>query len=1171
MNNQPNQIYLRQVALLGAILIIILLSSCVTIESIDQPSQSEANQPITSQVVVSVSGGEGQAYFGVHLPAGWIVTPPITYAGGHTGTLTYSSTLATQMAAFESAPDYHWWAGVSPTHSTNNLTTTITLNLQTDQQPGIYYLDYMLGSSATRLDDDFQTNLPLTITAHAGAGWSPAYANTYIISGTTSYSLPLSVVNVGPTGTDTFTLSAQPPSGWTASFYNAGPITHTGPLSASQGLPLSLQLTIPSTATLGTHPFSIQATSANDPAITTLKYVNPFLIEGKGYLVDSDGYARSPVIRVIDPGTHTILETIDHSVYDSSSPQVNLTPDGTQLYLAFHNALVILDAQTHQPIGPAIPLSQLPKRVAFSCDGSQALLISDAGYSDYVTLFDTTSLTVTQVISPPVPSLSEIDPHSCFDQVALLTSYGTDSVIFVDTQLLTTTKVIADIEEPADILIAPDRQRAYISNDDASVTVINIPEQTIHETWHFNLANEVRQMAISPDGRKLYVSANFYDSALAARYDGVLVVDTMTGQVINKISLVKDYFGYYDNYAINDIALSADGRKLFTVHRSSSIYVTSFVTIVDTTTQQIIETIIDDRRYPTYFTLYPPTHPPQAGLTINKSTTPETVTFPNPFTYTVTYAYTGTNALANAAILDILPENTTYLSATGGLSHTLTNNRLVWNLGTLTSGDQGQVAVVVQNSHIVADTTLIQNTAYGGPLGQFSTALVTITNPTLGVALTPETNASVAAPDFTAIHSIDLYNAGSTPDNYTLSIVDAAPGWSYTIYNGSSPINSTGMVGAYAKLPLSIWVHTPHSASYGDEDQIILRATSTTNPAVMDDTVLTTRVIRPGYALFAGQDKITVLDTWANTNTGMDITLESPGNVQYPWDGAISPSGELLYVSLSSEYAVMAIDATTNTPILPIIPRSRRSIPERIAFTCDEAYALSAGHEDDRVAIIDTDTHTITNIIHNVDDYFTMDFAPNPCQRNLVYTVNDHSNSLNVIDTHTMTITPILDSLDYPRQVEISPDGNTLYVSNDTTLFKIDPATKSIINTVAFTEINDIVLDPGQNLLYALTQTDDEDQISVISTISLAVLKTIPIPGWSNSIALSPDGQFVYVEHYDLSQLLVLDTTTGATVDTINFTGYPRNLALFPQSCTCLSNSITNLFLPILLKETANR
>ncbi|MCU1412335.1 MAG: hypothetical protein JWR04_3042 [Rhodoglobus sp.] len=136
-----------------------------------------------------------------------------------------------------------------------------------------------------------------------------------------------------------------------------------------------------------------------------------------------------------------------------------------------------------------------------------------------------------------------------------------------------------------------------------------------------------------------------------------------------------------------------------------------------------------------------------------------------------------------------------------------------------------------------------------------------------------------------------------------------------------------------------------------------------------------------------------------------------------------------------------------------------------------------------------------------------------------------------------------------PRDVVISPDGSTAYVSNygdddAGTVSVVDIAAGSTTATIPVGERPaGLAVSPDGALLYVAENSFAHPAVSVIATESRSVVATVPLPGTGSllNVAFSPDGLKAYVVHgFDTTSgsLDIIDVTTSTYERQIPLTGY---------------------------------
>jgi len=100
-----------------------------------------------------------------------------------------------------------------------------------------------------------------------------------------------------------------------------------------------------------------------------------------------------------------------------------------------------------------------------------------------------------------------------------------------------------------------------------------------------------------------------------------------------------------------------------------------------------------------------------ALLTLGSTSAPNPVAAGGALTITLNYANTGSGAGAMGTIVDMLPANTTFVSASNGGAYDSTSNRVTWNLGALAMGASGSVSYAVQVTTPLANGTVLSDMA----------------------------------------------------------------------------------------------------------------------------------------------------------------------------------------------------------------------------------------------------------------------------------------------------------------------------------------------------------------------------------------------------------------------------------------------------------------------------
>jgi YVTN family beta-propeller protein len=155
-----------------------------------------------------------------------------------------------------------------------------------------------------------------------------------------------------------------------------------------------------------------------------------------------------------------------------------------------------------------------------------------------------------------------------------------------------------------------------------------------------------------------------------------------------------------------------------------------------------------------------------------------------------------------------------------------------------------------------------------------------------------------------------------------------------------------------------------------------------------------------------------------------------------------------------------------------------------------------------------------------------------------IYFADLNSNSVGVWDFMSGRFLPSIPVGNRPRGIAITPDGNTLVVSNS------GSASVSIIDANASQVVATISLPAGSSP-YGVAVTPDDKRayvanyvnpgsIFVIDLTSRALIATIPGGNQPIHLAMSPDGSLVYATNFAGNTVSVIDTLTNTVTTTIS-------------------------------------
>ncbi|HET7504950.1 MAG TPA: beta-propeller fold lactonase family protein, partial [Kofleriaceae bacterium] len=135
-----------------------------------------------------------------------------------------------------------------------------------------------------------------------------------------------------------------------------------------------------------------------------------------------------------------------------------------------------------------------------------------------------------------------------------------------------------------------------------------------------------------------------------------------------------------------------------------------------------------------------------------------------------------------------------------------------------------------------------------------------------------------------------------------------------------------------------------------------------------------------------------------------------------------------------------------------------------------------------------------------------------------------------------------------PKGVAVTPDGSKVYVINNgrNTVSVIDTVSNAVVATIPVGNTPfGLAISPDGALVYVINLRGNN--ISVIDTATNTVTTTIPVGRFPASIAVTPDGAAAYVANEGDNNVSVIDTATSTVVATIPVGNIPDVVAVSPD------------------------
>jgi YVTN family beta-propeller protein len=334
---------------------------------------------------------------------------------------------------------------------------------------------------------------------------------------------------------------------------------------------------------------------------------------------------------------------------------------------------------------------------------------------------------------------------------------------------------------------------------------------------------------------------------------------------------------------------------------------------------------------------------------------------------------------------------------------------------------------------------------------------------------------------------------------------------------------------------------------------------------------------------------------WADLNETLtvstDITitrwLNPPGQLHHkhyetktgsnPKQVTFTPDSKEMWVTLLGSRGMQVFETATGKLTNTIVLGDKGGAVE-VVFTKDGKRAYASQMETASVYEVDTATKQVLRQFAT-EGSWTKILAFPPDEKTL-YAANWSSNDVSVIDLEKGATVKRIKTVRTPRGVVISPDGMRMFVAgfDGGEIQRIDLATEE--SKVLFSTggaMRHMSYDEKTNRIYADDMGKAETYTIDLNTETVSTLsKTDSHP---NTMDLSPDGRFLYVSNRgengrtysvpgpEWGSVLVIDTTTGKTVDAMVGGNQPTGLDVSPDGkllafTDFLDNRLTVLSVP---------
>lgn len=163
------------------------------------------------------------------------------------------------------------------------------------------------------------------------------------------------------------------------------------------------------------------------------------------------------------------------------------------------------------------------------------------------------------------------------------------------------------------------------------------------------------------------------------------------------------------------------------------------------------------------------------------------------------------------------------------------------------------------------------------------------------------------------------------------------------------------------------------------------------------------------------------------------------------------------------------------------------------------------------------------------------------------YVSSEKDDALTLIDTQTLAVKGTIATCKRGRHIQRLPDGKLMVACTDSNAADvIDPATgKSVRRVPLGDEPEAFDISPDGKTIYV--SNEDEAEASFVDAASGKVLKSIKVGQEPEGVKVSADGKTLYVTSEVASMVHVIDVATAKVVKNVKVGKRPRRMAITPD------------------------
>ena len=270
--------------------------------------------------------------------------------------------------------------------------------------------------------------------------------------------------------------------------------------------------------------------------------------------------AKSGTISQIDTKSQRVTKTFPVNPAGRLNSVIT-SADGATLYITDAKAgnVEVLSASEGRKIF-TIPVRLFPQRMALSRDNTRLYVVNSA--SDNVSVIDvTTHALLTNIPVNERPYAIVLAPDN---KLAYVTSSQTHTITVIDleAQKPLAPIVLATITRLTNAVISPDGKYLYVCDAISnSIVVVDTAAKTQAQTLNAakfpknDLEFSPTDLALSNDGKRLYVVGRTGYLSVLNLADGVVLASLEVGKDLRNIALTADGVAYMSSFATNSVSV----------------------------------------------------------------------------------------------------------------------------------------------------------------------------------------------------------------------------------------------------------------------------------------------------------------------------------------------------------------------------------------------------------------------------------------------------------------------------------------------------------------------------------------------------------------------------------------------------------------------------------------